>query len=297
MSSFSLKHIAIGVLFVAIAGFGFFSLAPKKQTISEVATSTPEKIEVVAPKSAYKIIGKSVEGRNIESYSFGGGATHLLFVGGIHGGYEWNSVLVAYNLIDYLKANPNLVPGNLTIDIIPSLNPDGVYKATKKEGRFQVSDVSKDKVWLASARFNAHAVDLNRNFNCKWQPKSTWQSKEVSAGASPLSEPEALAFKNYVVAKYPSAVVFWHSQANGVYASQCEAGIPSQTLALMNTYAKASGYPAIKTFDAYVTTGAAEDWLASIHVPAVTVELKTHESVEWEQNLLGIKAVIQSYAK
>lgn len=296
MSS-SLKIAGGAVLLLAIFSLSAFFLVHKSAVPSPVATSTPEKTEDTAPKSAYKIIGKSVEGRSIESYSYGTGAAHLLFVGGIHGGYEWNSVLVAYNLIDHLKANPNLIPSNLTIDIIPSLNPDGVYKATKKEGRFTVADVSTDKALLASARFNAHAVDLNRNFNCKWQPKSTWQSKEVSAGAAAFSEPEAKAFKNYVALNVPSAVVFWHSQADGVYASQCEAGILPQTLTLMNTYAKASGYPAIKTFDAYVTTGAAEDWLASIHIPAVTVELKTHEKVEWEQNLLGIKAVIQSYAK
>ena len=63
----------------------------------------------------------------------------------------------------------------------------------------------------------------------------------------------------------------------------------------MNVYAKASGYNAIKTFDSYAITGDSEGWLASINIPAITVELKTHETVEWEQNLAGIKALLDYY--
>ena len=82
-----------------------------------------------------------------------------------------------------------------------------------------------------------------------------------------------------------------------MYASQCKDGILPKTLDIMNVYAKAAGYSAVKLFDAYVTTGAADDWLASIKIPAITVELKTHNTVEWEQNLSGIKALFEYYSK
>ena len=277
------------ILILAAVGIRVFIVINKK---APEVTPVVQK-DLVTPK----VIGQSVQGRAIESYSFGDGATHLAFVGGIHGGYEWNSVVLAYTFIDYLKANPEIIPKNLTIDVIPSANPDGVYKVTGKEGRFVASDVSTDKLVLASGRFNAHEVDLNRNFDCKWQPKSTWQSKTVSAGTKPFSEPEAQTFQNFVAETKPIAVIFWHSQSNGVYASQCKSGILSETLTLMNTYSIASGYPAVKTFSAYETTGAAEDWLAGINIPAVTVELKTHETVEWTRNLAGIKAVLQYYGQ
>jgi hypothetical protein len=39
-------------------------------------------------------------------------------------------------------------------------------------------------------------VDLNRNFDCKWQPTSTWRSTSVSAGTQPFSEPEAAAIRD-----------------------------------------------------------------------------------------------------
>ena len=60
----------------------------------------------------------------------------------------------------------------------------------------------------------------------------------------------------------------------------------------MDTYATAAGYNSVPFFDAYEVTGAVEDWLTTIGIPAITVELTTHEVIEWEKNLAGVKAVI-----
>lgn len=290
MFRLSKKKLSLTIFVVLILGISifqiFFGELPKKKVLVQENT-------IIWP--IHEVIGYSVEGRKIESYTYGNGPTHLLLVGGIHGGYEWNSVSLAYSFIDYLKAHPETIPQKITIDIIPSANPDGVYKVTGKDGRFFTLDVSTDKKVLASGRFNANDVDINRNFDCKWKPESTWQSKIVSAGTESFSEPEARAIKNFVLKNNPIAVIFWHSQSNAVYASQCENGILPETLNIMNVYSKASGYPSIKTFDAYEVTGAAEDWLASINIPAITVELKTHETVELERNLAGVKAIIEYY--
>lgn len=294
--SFSRKHTflifavcALGLFFLTII---FFRIKSSKEHLPHPEPPVV-KVETKAPAVKVETIGVSIEGRKIQVYSYGTGKTHLAFIGGIHGGYEWNSVLLSYQLMDYLAANPDVIPSNITILVVPSANPDGIYKVTGKEGRFTSGDVTTDKVVLASARFNANGVDLNRNFDCKWQPKSTWQNKTVSAGTAPFSEPEAQAIQKFVHDYTPSAVVLWHSQANSVYASQCESGILPETLVIMNAYAKASGYAAIKAFDAYATTGAAEDWLSSINIPSITVELKTHETTEWERNLAGVKALIE----
>ena len=240
------------------------------------------------------VIGFSVEGRKIESYTYGNGKQLLLFVGGIHGGYEWNSVLLAYELIDYLKLYPEIIPDNLSVTIVPSANPDGVYKITNQESRFSIKDVQESEI-VGLGRFNANEVDLNRNFDCKWQPESTWRNKVVSAGSAPFSEPETQTLQNFILKNNPVAVIFWHSQSNAVYASECENGILPETLDIMNIYSQASGYPAIDSFDSYEITGDAEGWLASIGIPAITVELKTHETIEWEENLAGIKALLEYY--
>lgn len=241
------------------------------------------------------VIGTSVEGRSIEAYTYGDGETHLLFVGGIHGGYEWNSVLLAYRMMDYLEANPDVVPANLSVTIVPSANPDGVYDVVGIDGRFALADVPADEGPMGTGRFNANNVDLNRNFDCNWAPESTWRSNTVSAGTAPFSEPEAVAIRDVVNTIEPVAVVFWHSQSNAVYASECNNGVLPGTIDVMNTYATAAGYPAVASFDAYPITGDAEGWLASMGIPAVTVELSTHETIEWKQNLAGTMALFAYY--
>lgn len=257
----------------------------------------PEPVEPPAPVvqqlESPRAIGTSVRGRTIELYTFGTGSTELLFVGGIHGGYEWNSVALAYEFIDLFTATPDLIPASTTVRIIPSLNPDGVYAATALEGKFSAADIPVDVLTDGTGRFNANDVDLNRNFDCKWQPESTWRSKEVSAGAAPFSEPEAQALKRVVMQYRPDAAIFWHSQADAVYGSACEGDILPGTYKLLAAYARAADYREVEYFDAYEVTGAAEDWLAAIGIPAITVELSTHESLDWERNLAGIQAVLE----
>ncbi len=294
-STMKIAALAAIVILICVAIFGLLRYWKGEEQVPSPITVVETK--EATPVASQRIIGASVEGRNIEVYSYGSGKKHLVFMGGIHGGYEWNSVLLAYKFIDYLNTNPGFVPKDIIVHIVPSVNPDGIYKVAKKEGRFTEADVPKDEVLLASGRFNANNVDINRNFDCKWQPKSSWRAKEVSAGAAPFSEPESKAVRSLIQEVDPIAVVFWHSQANAVYASQCEKGILPETLTLMNLYAKASGYAAVQSFDAYEVTGAADDWLASIGVPAVTVELKTHETVEWEQNFKAVQAMIEHYSQ
>jgi hypothetical protein len=241
-------------------------------------------------------IGSSVEGRAISAYEFGTGETQLLFVGGVHGGYEWNSVVLAEELITFLESDDSSIPTGMKITIIPNLNPDGVHEVLGTTTGFTATDaLAIAPTAVAAGRFNANNVDLNRNFDCRWAPTSSWRGATVSAGSAPFSEPEARALRDYVLSTTPDAVVFWHSQANTVYASECENGILPGTLALMNTYASAASYNTVEKFDAYPITGDAEGWLASIGIPAVTVELEGRTTSEWTRNIAGIKATLDLY--
>ncbi len=261
---------------------------------------TPEVAEVLTPPPAplfsQAVIGRSVEGRVIERFTFGTGSTTLLFVGGVHGGYEWNSIVLAYEFINALKNKTIVIPEALSVVIVPNLNPDGLYAATGKEGEVVAGDITSTAMHATGlGRFNANNVDLNRNFACKWQPESTWRNQAVSAGSAPFSEPEAVALRSVVEQVQPKAAIFWHSQANTVYASECEDGILPQTLTLMETYASAANYNTVESFDAYPVTGDAEGWLAARGVPAITVELASRTDSEWPQNRLGIEAVLKHY--
>jgi predicted deacylase len=296
---YSLKYLLLALFVLAIGGLIFFNFSKDDVPMPVVEEIEPvTEVETKPVTEKVKNIGTSVEGRIIERYQYGEGSTTLLFVGGIHGGYEWNSTLVAYELIDEIEAGTISVPEDITLLIVPNLNPDGLFLATGLTGKFTASDIPKnDAHETGNGRFNANGVDLNRNFACKWQPKSSWRSKSVSAGTSAFSEPEALALRDLVLETNPKAVVFWHSMANAVYASECTAGVLPETMILMNSYAKASGYKAVSSFDAYPVTGDAEGWLASINIPAITVELGDRTTAEWNKNRTGVLALLELYSK
>lgn len=286
--------LLVGVVWAL--GFFFYDQAPSPTETPKIEPEVTTIIEEVPPNPK-KIIGTSVEGRDIVSYTFGNGSTTLLFVGGVHGGYEWNSITLAYEFISALENEEIIIPANLRLVVVPNLNPDGLYLATGLTGEFSSSDILPSDIHeTGKGRFNANDVDLNRNFDCKWQKESTWRGKVVSAGKAPFSEPETLALKNLVTNTNPKVAIFWHSQANTVYGSKCREDILPETITLMNLYAKAADYKAVPIFDAYPVSGDAESWLASIGIPAVTVELESRLSSERTRNQAGIMAVLNHYA-
>jgi hypothetical protein len=243
------------------------------------------------------IIGKSAGGHNIVAYHYGSGSKEIVFVGGIHGGYEWNTALVAYNLKDYLDKASSTIPANVRVTVIPVLNPDGLIKVAGTAGVFTTADVSESEEVQIAGRFNANGVDLNRNFACDWQSKGTWQDKTVNGGTEAFSEPESQAIKQYIEKNTPNAVVVWYSAAGGVYSSSCHNGVSSETSAITGVYANASGYPAYKDFDFYAITGDMTNWLAKQNIPAISVLLTNHTDTEWTKNQAGIKALLQYYSK
>jgi hypothetical protein len=160
------------------------------------------------------ILGNSREGRNIRCYKIGNGPKKILFVAGIHGN-EIGAVKLAQNLINWLYSNKEKF-FNLTIFIIPNLNPDGFEIAKQfhdyfNRGRF--------------GRFNANNVDLDRNFSSKnWQQKSIWprgkdygdEAIEVFCGNSAGSELEIQAFASFVGIERIKNIISFHNMAGDV---------------------------------------------------------------------------------
>lgn len=290
-------YLGLGLLLVVLTIGATLILTHKQAEAPTIFTPTPAEetpITSIATSSS-RSIGNSVEGRPIMSYTFGTGSTTVLFVGGIHGGYEWNSTVLAYEFIAELESGIFTIPPEFTLVVIPTLNPDGLYAVVGTTSRFTAADVpTNDAHQTGAGRFNANRVDLNRNFACKWQSTSSWRSKTVSAGTSAFSEPEAEALRKLVAEVSPQAAIFWHSQANTVYASECEAGVLPLTRTLMKTYAAAASYQSVESFTAYPITGDAEGWLASLGIPALTVELKTRTESEWLQNRMGVSALLEA---
>ncbi len=249
-------------------------------------------LEAPVPEGA-ALVGRSTVCRlPIVSYRLGEGPTPLVLVGGIHGGYEWNSIKLVEAVRDYLLENPDLIPPSLTVHLIPNANPDGLYAVT---GAARSFDPPQDFAETIPGRFNGRQVDLNRNWDCLWQPEAVWGNQAVNPGEAPFSERETQALRDYFMALDPAAVLFWHSAAVGVYASGCPQIDPaSQRLA--DLYGAASGYNVYDDFAGYAVHGDAGSWLAAQDIPAITVELTTHGALDWEQNLAGLQALMQALA-
>ena len=140
MKKTTIVLVIIGIIIVGVGAYLLMQRSPVT-TLNEGDTtgnSQPQdQTNTQKPKDDGKtVIGTSVEKRDITAYHYGTGDTELLFVGSIHGGYEWNTALVAYELMDYLEVSPEIIPGNVKVTVIPVLNPDGLNKVVGTTSKF-----------------------------------------------------------------------------------------------------------------------------------------------------------------
>ena len=241
--------------------------ATASQTSTATTGPSPTALPVLPEP---QIIGYSVKNRPLEVYQFGSGSTERLIVAGIHGGYEANTTQLGWALIKHLSSHPELIPGNVTLYILPVLNPDGLVYAEDENGRA-----------------NANGVDLNRNWDADWQfawpLDGCWQLSKMSGGNHPGSEPETRALMDFIRTHHLDGILSYHSAALGIFPG----GKPSLPAAvdLAERIAKVSPYPypPIDTGCGY--TGQLIDWAAREDIAALDIELSTHETIDWFTNL------------
>lgn len=141
------------------------------------------------PSAEVRQIGRSTAGYPIEVYRFGNGPRRVILVGGIHGGYERNTVELAWQLIEYFNAHPALVPKLITLEIVPVANPDGLVRIVGSMARSAVNKplggVDPTPGDLTAIRSISIAY-LSRD----WQAVANGPRGEVSVGSAPMSEKE-----------------------------------------------------------------------------------------------------------
>lgn len=226
------------------------------------------------------IIGFSLAGRPIEAYTFGNGQNQYLLVAGIHGGYEWNTIALANELIEYINDNPEVIPGDVTLYIIRNMNPDGEARAHDVDGRV-----------------NNNGVDLNRNFpsenwTAEWDRDGCWIYRPTTGGAYGGSEPETRTVMSFIASHNIQALISYHSAALGVFPG----GDPWQpdSIRLAATLARATGYPYPPIDTGCYYTGTLADWAVENGVgAAVDMELRNHRDTDFEQNLKALKALLE----
>ncbi|MEE4195357.1 MAG: M14 family zinc carboxypeptidase [Anaerolineae bacterium] len=252
-------------------------------TVIPTATQTPLPTATPildADGQTPRIIGYSVEGRPLEMYRFGTGEDHRLIIAGIHGGYEYNTVDLAYELITYLQENLELVPQEMTLFLLPALNVDGY---TNLRGAYE-------------GRPNANGVDLNRNWNwnwkADWEKSGCWNYAPINGGTSPFSEPETEALRQFILDENINALISYHSAALGIFHGGSPEPHPG-SVSLAETAASVSpyAYPAID-YGLCEVTGMLAHWAADQNIAAIDIELTNHAYTDYEINVEILKAFL-----
>jgi len=249
---------------------------PVSAPVQSTVRSTPTPLILINGQRS-EIIGYSVEGKPLELYTFGNGEQERMIVAGIHGGDEWNTVTLANQLIRHLDQNPNDIPDDVTLYILPNLNPDGEARAHNKYGRL-----------------NHNGVDLNRNFPVNWQMDwdraGCWNTLATSGGTGPGSEAETQALMGFINTHDIQALISYHSAALGIFPG----GLPwdenasrfAQSLAEVTSYP----FPPIDTGCIY--SGTLADYAVSTGIAAVDLELTNHIDTDFDENLKALNVLL-----
>ncbi len=253
------------------------SVTPNPLTTPIEAYNTPTPF--VLPQGPRPIvIGYSISGRPLEVYKFGQGERQVMIAAGIHGGYEWNTIALADELITYVNENPEIIPSDVTLFILRNINPDGDARAHTIEGRV-----------------NDHGVDLNRNFPENWQAEwdrdGCWDYAPTTGGSSPGSEKETRAVMNFLSSRNVEALISYHSAALGVFPG----GEPweEESIELAKALSKATGYPYPPIDTGCYYTGTLADYAVSLGAAAVDMELRNHRDTDFPRNLKALKVLLE----
>lgn len=221
-------------------------------------------------------IGSSAQGRPVAAVQVGDGPRKLVVVGDTHGGPEANTYRLTLALSEHFKANPDLVPSDVRLYFIPTLNPDGLALG-----------------W----RFDAAGVDLNRNMNTTldacaendWRitVQGAYGTVSDTGGPYPDSQVESRLIRGFLLDA--AGAIFIHSNAGLVFPASCE---HAPSIAMAEAYAGAAGYVYSRFWPNYTITGGMHDWAGSLGIAAITPELLTGDLPEFEQNLAGLLAVL-----
>ena len=252
------------------------SVTPNPLTTPIEAYSTPTPF-VLEQGPRPIIIGYSVSRRPLEVYKFGQGERQVMIAAGIHGGYEWNTIALADELIIYVNENPGIVPSDVTLFILRNINPDGDARAHTIDGRV-----------------NNHGVDLNRNFPENWQAEwdrdGCWDYTETTGGSGPGSEPETKAVMNFLSSHHVEALISYHSAALGVFPG----GEPwdEESIELAKALSKVTYYPYPPIDTGCYYTGTLADYAVSLGATAVDMELRNHQDTDFSLNLKALKVLL-----
>ncbi len=233
------------------------------------------------------LIGKSVEGREINCITIGGGRRTTLIAAAFHGLESITAAAVMRFAADYAahitsgemffgKSAARLFVRN-TLHIVPMVNPDGVNIAA--HGIDPSNPVHSELIGMAGIcdfkrewQANARGVDLNHNYDARWDAIKEGPSPTKYGGEYPESEPETRAVTGFVRRVRPDALIALHSQGREIYRDfngYCPAGARETA----HKMAAESGY-AVRHPTGTAAFGGCKDWfIHEFDRPGFTIEI------------------------
>ncbi len=218
-------------------------------------------------------IGKSVMRKDIPCLKVGGGRKKLFLSAAYHGLEYLTAAFIIRFLSDYTD---KLVNGDscfgydaarlseaVTLYAAPMVNPDGVDIAvngldiTNEYHRRLISLVgihSFNQVWQANAR----GVDINHNFDAKWQMVADAPAPTKYGGEYPESEPETKAIAELVRKENFDMMLAFHSQGREIYYD-FDGMTGKRSVEIAQKMAEKSGY-AVCVPEGSAAFGGCKDW-------------------------------------
>lgn len=232
----------------------------------------------------HESIGQSHEKRPIKLFRLEKGSRKILFAAGIHGN-EVGTVKLAYKMLRWLTSQHF---ENLSLYIVPCLNPDGFELARKNPDYFSGGRIG---------RFNKRGVDLNRNFDTpSFRKKSVWshgknysKKTEVSCGEHGNSEPEIAALTNFIENENIKILFMLHNAGRDVQGNK---NALSQKITRL--YGEKAGFRYVNE-DEWKTlgqTGTSKEWCEQNNIAQIEIEGSTRWGCDWNRQKGAIEAVL-----
>lgn len=247
------------------------------------------RLENVYPFMRVPSIGNSVLGKKIPETLIGNGNKRVHYNGSFHAN-EWiTTPIIMTFLNDYLLALTNKASirglsmqnfyGQTTLSIVPMVNPDGVDLVLNGPPETEpwderVVELNRGSRDFSGWKANIRGVDLNDQFPAKWELEKERNPSQPGprdyVGPNPLSEPEAIAMAEMTRRRDFARVLAFHTQGEVIYWG-FENLEPPESEAMVNEFARVSGYQPVKTIESYAGY---KDWyIQDWRRPGFTVEL------------------------
>ena len=265
---------------------------------SQILNMNLNSLKIIYPFLEISSIGSSVLGRRIQCIKFGNGRKEVFYCAATHAN-EWitSPLLMKFlenlsksyvNNVNIFGYNPKDLFSNVSLYIVPMVNPDGVDLVTglitenswAYSNAKQISNNFPDIPFTSGWKANIEGIDLNLQFPAGWE-----RAKEIKyaqgfdkpaprdfVGYGPLTAPEAVALYNFTLQHNFNLMVTYHTQGRVIYYKYQDQ-TPPNSQEIAETFSELSGYtleevPQNSSFAGY------KDWfILYYNKPGFTIEV------------------------